>query len=157
MRISWITGSLALVVVGCVGGNPPPIDPSTLPPVQKTENWQGWGPEENLAARVEGRPLSGDQVRSRIVGRVVSGCYPNGDRFSEILGDDGVVRDPRSGEALARYQVQGNRLCFAYPNRQPACYTVSSDARGLYFYRAGGTSLVASTACPIREGTKGLD
>lgn len=151
MRALLSVPAMLMGVAGCMNGGPPPLDPATLPPTEEAEDWDGWSREENMAARVRGRPMQGDTIRQRLVGRVLSGCYPNGDTFSEILGDDGVVRDPRSGEPLAQYQIQADRLCFSYPNRQPACYTVSSDRRGLYFYRSGGFGLVASTACPIRE------
>ncbi|MEM9839329.1 MAG: hypothetical protein AAF830_09265 [Pseudomonadota bacterium] len=134
-----------------MNSSPPPLDPATLPPTEETRDWDGWSKEENLAGRVKGQPMSSSDIERRLIGRVLSGCYPNGDTFSEILGEDGVVRDPRSGDALAQYQIRADQLCFAYPNRPPACYTVSSDRRGLYFYRAGGFGLVASTSCPISE------
>lgn len=114
------------------------------------------GSETGLSARVEGRTLGREAILNRLAGRLLSVCYPNGQMVSEILGNDGVVRDPRNGEALARYRVQADRLCFSYPNRPSNCYTVSADSRGLYFYQGAGADLVASTACPIPQGTQGL-
>jgi len=143
---------LGLISIGllaaCATSGPPPLDPSTLPPTQESENWKDWGPEQNAARGMLGTKMSGDQIRSRLTGRVLSGCFPDGSRFSEILADDGAVLQPQSGEQLATYRVDGDKLCFTYPRQAKACYRVSYDQRGLYFYR-NGSEIAASTVCPI--------
>ncbi|MEM1380869.1 MAG: hypothetical protein AAGH41_09615 [Pseudomonadota bacterium] len=141
--------ALPVLGLGACAGTPPPLDVATLPPTEETKDWDGWGKDENLAARVQGQPMSGDAIKARLTGRVLSGCYASGNAFSEILGNDGVVRAPQTGDPLAKYQIQGDKLCFAYPSQSQQCYTVSADPKGLYFYTAGGFDLVAATACPI--------
>ncbi|MEM1410668.1 MAG: hypothetical protein AAGG79_08010 [Pseudomonadota bacterium] len=136
------------VLIGCAAGGPPPLDRSSLPPVEKTEDWDDWGTTAANPSAGERRQLKGNEIRGRLVGNLLSGCYPAGQNFSEILSDDGKVLDPRDGQELGRYQVRGDRLCFTYPNRSPSCYNVTADEAGLYFSKRG-EGVVASTACPM--------
>ncbi|GGY49288.1 hypothetical protein [Parvularcula lutaonensis] len=146
----------ALALAAC-GGTPVLDDPSTLPPVEETKDWEDWGKEENIARRVEGVPLSGNAITARLVGTELTGCYPSGESFAERLTENGDVVEPGTGRLLAKYKVQNDYLCFQYPNQQPACYTVTDKGGTLYFYTAGGYRLVAASTCPIPPGTRGLD
>ncbi|NRA30677.1 MAG: hypothetical protein HRU11_10500 [Parvularculaceae bacterium] len=119
----------------------------------------GWasGDAPNATPGFEGSRMSGEDIRARLAGRVLSGCFPDGGGFSEILADDGSVRHTQTGEALATYRIEGDRLCFTYPSRPKACYRIFADQRGLYFYQTGDSALSASTVCPIPSGTRGLN
>lgn len=152
--------SLLLLAAGALascGSNPPPMeDTANLPPVEQAQDWENWSKDGNLARRVEGTPLTGEAITARLVGGTLSGCYPSGETFAERLTDNGQVLEAGTGRLLAKYQIQNDYLCFAYPNQQPACYTVTEKAGVLYFYTAGGFRLVAASTCPIPENSKGL-
>lgn len=147
---------LAIAAAGC-GSSPsaPPIDTTNLPPTERTEDWEDWGKDENVQRRVSGTPLAGESISSLLVGQVLSGCYINGESFSERLTDQGTVVMTNDNAAVAQYQVQGNNLCFAYPEQPVACYTVTQYRDGYLFYTAGGYRLVASTVCPIPGDVRG--
>lgn len=147
---------LAVLSACAIGGNPPPLDPSSLPPTVRSPDWSD-DDVPNAQFGFEGTRMSGDQIRARLVGRVLSGCFPDGQGFSEIIADDGSVRHPQTGEALATYRVERDRLCFTYPSRDKTCYRVFYDQRGMFFYQTGSDALSASTVCPIPSGTRGLN
>lgn len=145
-----------VLLAACMGGSPPPIDPTGLPPTERTEDWEDWGPDQNIARRVTGRPILGPLLKSRLEGSTISGCYTNGETFSERLSTDGNVIIAGTGERVAKYKVTEDNLCFQYPDQPVACYTVTEEDGVLYFYTNGGYRLAAATTCPIPPGTKGL-
>jgi hypothetical protein len=139
-----------------MGGGPPPIDTSELPPEEETEDWKDWGPEENARGRISGNVLNESTLRQRLTGQTLSGCYANGEAFSEVLREDGSVLDPSTGQVVAKYGFQSGEICFAYPEQRPACYTVTDYEGDLLFYSSGGFRGVAASTCPIPRGAKGF-
>jgi hypothetical protein len=152
----WKHLPAALLLASC-GGTPPPLNPAELPPVERTEDWEDWNREANLAKRLEGYPLNTAAIEAAFRDKTIQGCYPNGERFAERLGTDGRFYDARTGNALGQYAIQQDQLCFAYPDNRQACFLVSEDDGRFFFYLPGGYRLAAATTCPIPPGTKGLE
>ncbi|NNU16828.1 hypothetical protein HK107_10910 [Parvularcula sp. ZS-1/3] len=148
--------ALPFALAACAGVSGMPVEDDDLPPVQRSENWKDWGREENVARRVSGTPLGTEALKARLVGNVLSGCYPNEQTFSERLTTDGNVIEAGTGKQLAKYAIQSDQLCFQYPNQPVACYTVTEDRDRLLFYSAGGFRLVAATGCPFPKDVKGV-
>lgn len=153
LRLSAL--ALPFALAACAGVSGMPVENNNLPPVEKSENWKDWGREQNIARRVSGEPLGMEALKARLVGNVLSGCYPNGQTFSERLTTDGHVIEAGTGKQLAKYVIQNDELCFQYPNQPVACYSVTEDRGRLLFYSAGGFRLVAATGCPFPKGVKG--
>ncbi|WOI52328.1 hypothetical protein [Parvularcula sp. LCG005] len=138
-----------------IGSNEPP--PETPPPItEPTKDWEDWGPEENQARReaaIEGRRLTTTQIDSAFRGRVMRGCYPNGEQFAEFLDTDGRFYNAADNNAfLGQWGVSEDRLCFKYPATADraeinSCVAVFQTARGFDFYDADLTDKVASTNC----------
>jgi hypothetical protein len=154
-----------LILAGCAqDAKLPPLDPSTLPPVEETRDWEDWGEDRTDVppggridrGQVVGEVLNAAGIRQAVSGTTLNGCYPNGERFAERLAADGVFYDA-SGGASTRlgewYVGEDDTLCFRYPDRQqPACFAVSRSDDGLHFYQPDFSAYVASTRCPMRLG-----
>ncbi len=117
----------------------------------ETPDWEGWGPEEN--AKIPGTRLTTEAIASALQGRVLRGCYPSGEKFAELLADDGRFYDAlKDNTYLGDYAIRNDQLCFAYPNGQTSCFAVVRNGAQYDFYSASSQTLAASTACPSNQG-----
>ena len=60
--------------------------------------------------------MSGDAIRREFSGRALAGLYPNGNRWSETIADDGST-DYRENERhwSGKWWVENREFCFTYP------------------------------------------
>ena len=128
---------------------PPPI-------TEPTKDWEDWGPEENQRAReaaIPGKKMTTAKIDTAFRGRILRGCYPNGERFAENLAPDGRFYDVANSNAyLGQWEVAADKLCFHYPaaNGQAAtsaCFFVFQTGTGFDFYTGDLTDKVATTTC----------
>lgn len=146
------------LMIGCAQRMPtlPNLSSEPLPPVEDTEDWENWGPEVNKqqrAAAIEGDRLTTEQITQAFQGRVMRGCYPNGESFAETLAEDGRFYDSQdNGRLLGTWAARNAQLCFRYPARAQAgepdaCFAVVRVANRYDFYSPDLEQKVASTGC----------
>lgn len=64
------------------------------------------------------RSLSGDQIRTTLVGNTFSG-FEDGESYSEHLNPDGAISGQApSGAYAGRWRISGDQLCFSYAEGQ---------------------------------------
>lgn len=155
-RRFWIAVSGASLLMACASGprlpDPEPIERGEI---ERTDDWKDWGgdaPSVDTAAL--GERLSAKSIDSAFRGRVLRGCYPNGEAFAEYLADDGKFYDAlRDNAELGGWGLTDNKLCFRYPERAAqdlpdSCFVVMRKDSAFDFYTADLSSKVASTNCP---------
>lgn len=147
------------VTSGCAQRTPtlPDVAPDQRAPIEKTEDWENWGPKENKDRReaaIEGTRINADQIMAVFNNKVLRGCYPNGDAFAEFLDDDGKFYDGMKGNAfLGTWAARNAELCFRYPERAEqgaadSCFVVVKASNRYDFYTSDLKQKVASTLCP---------
>ncbi|WP_051881504.1 hypothetical protein [Parvularcula oceani] len=143
----------------------PPLQDETLPPVEQSPDWEGWGEDRTDLppggrigeGDVIGVILDGDEIRAALAGTTLQGCYPNGQTFAERLAADGRFFDAADDRLLGQWSVSEDTLCFSYAEAQQAgaadsCFAVSRLDDDLHFYAPDYSTYVASTRCPMRLG-----
>lgn len=155
--------SFALLVAGCASPSGPHSaqagadDVIIVPQAAMTEDISPPPPEEDrrfqLAQSHGAVMLNDEALLVAFTGRVMRGCYPSGETFAEVLGEDGRFYDVlRNYAVLGSWHVDHNELCFAYPERAAAgkedsCFVVLKAGNGYDFYTKDLGEKVASTKC----------
>lgn len=153
--------SLVAALAACASGAPDiPIasDQRTAEdgPLDQVRDWDDWGPDENRRAReqgIAGNRLDTAEIRALLMGRVLRGCYPNGQRFAEALNNNGVFYDANdNNRELGTYTIEKDQLCFRYPERArqgapDSCFVVFKRGQDLDFYSPDLRAKAASTDC----------
>ncbi len=160
MTHSFLTvGAALLLLTACVQRAPtlPDLPQDQRPVVEKAKDWEDWGPEQNKKKReaaLEGNRLTTEQITAAFKGRVLRGCYPNGEAFAETLAEDGQFYDAmNNNQRLGTWAARNAQLCFRYPERaqqgqSDACFAVLKAGSRYDFYSPDLSQKVASTACP---------
>ena len=152
-----LTGCLALAACSSAPSLPP-ADQERYPAPQETPDWEAWGenrPDQPPTSgrgtggpvQVIGTRLSGEDIRRTLSGQTLNGCYPNGERFSERLDQDGRFYDAQNGQQLGTWSVKSDALCFDYPQQGESCFPVSREGNDLFFYAQDFSGIVAATRC----------
>lgn len=159
MRVqSVLILGLVLGLGACASPSPslPPLPDAERPPIKPSEDWKDWGPEENKKAReseIKGMRLDTAAITQTFRGKVLRGCYPNGERFAETLSSDGKFSDAANKNApLGTWSVTNAQLCFRYPDRAAqgapdSCFAVVRRGDFYDFYTVDLRQRVASTEC----------
>jgi hypothetical protein len=151
MKYSILIGALSiLAIAGCqepYGGHhdgpsqypgPPSTPPQSQKPVQSAE-------------AVE-KEISDQEIRRRLAGKELYGCYANNASFAEFYREDGVLLDmQKNREEVATWSVKNRSVCFIYKEGPSAgqenCYPAKALGEYLNFYNDG--QILASTKCPF--------
>jgi hypothetical protein len=83
-----------------------------------------------IAAANAGEVLSGDRIRSELIGNTVSGTMEGSEggpsSYAEYYDPDGSIRgDGYSGH----WSIEGDTICLAYEGSPRACWQVVMDGR----------------------------
>ena len=160
MRSLALTAAGALALAACSSApSLPPADQETYPEPQQTQDWEAWGEDRPdtppTSGRGNGQPvqiigtrLSGEEIRRALSGRVLNGCYGNGERFAERLSENGRFYDVNDNDReLGTWSVKNDALCFDYPQQGESCFPVSREGNDLFFYAQDFSGIVAATRC----------
>jgi hypothetical protein len=67
-----------------------------------------------LSTTAFAQSLSGNQIRERLVGNIISGV-DKGECFSQVLNPDGsIAAQSPSGTYWGRWNISGNKICLSY-------------------------------------------
>jgi hypothetical protein len=67
-----------------------------------------------LTAAASAQSLSGDQIRTTLIGNTFSG-FADGETYSEHLNADGTISGHSpSGAYAGRWRISGDQICFSY-------------------------------------------
>ncbi|MGV6820879.1 MAG: hypothetical protein ACWA5T_10345 [Parvularcula sp.] len=156
MRFVAAAVTVSLLAACATGQRLPDPEPVDQSKIEKTEDWKDWGPEQNAKKReaaIAGTRQSASEVKSVFAGRVLRGCYPNGQTFAEYLATDGKFYDAaNNNKELGAWGMKQDLLCFRYPERAAqnlpdSCFAIFKNAAGYDFYTEDLSSKVASTTC----------
>ncbi len=73
------------------------------------------------------KPLSGSEIQSQMFGRLLSGDYPNGERWAERFNYDGSSDYSENGNVRrGKMTLTGNVLCFSYDTEKDSggCFEI---------------------------------
>jgi hypothetical protein len=92
-----------------------------------------------LPIRRQGGPLTGAEIKELVSGNTIKGT-----KFSEYYAPNGSIRGQEIEDAggdeeyLGTWQIDGDRLCVAFPSHSyTGCVSISSQQGGMYDFAEG--------------------
>jgi hypothetical protein len=103
-----------------------------------------------LSTTAFAQSLSGDQIRTTLVGNTFSGVA-DGESYSEHLNPDGTIsgRSP-SGAYAGKGRISGNEICFSYVEGKRDAKWDCTEVK----LRAGRVIWDDKTSAKLSEGTR---
>ncbi|MEM6648781.1 MAG: hypothetical protein AAF603_00865 [Pseudomonadota bacterium] len=130
-----------------------PIEPQDISPVEAVkEDPLGEGKQQKAVA-LGGKLLTTQDIEEAFRGRILRGCYPNGESFAQTLVEDGRFYDVnQNNRFMGTWAGRNAQLCFRYEERVQAgepdvCFAVLKVQNEYDFYTSDLNRKVASTRC----------
>ncbi|MEM9989692.1 MAG: hypothetical protein AAF723_09265 [Pseudomonadota bacterium] len=127
-----------------------PIEPQDISPVEAVKEDPLREGHQQKAAALGGKLLTTQDIEKAFRGRILRGCYPNGDSFAQTLAEDGRFYDVNVSHAYqGLWMVRDAQICFDYnePDPSESCFAVLKVDRIYDFYTTDLNMKVASTRC----------
>jgi hypothetical protein len=92
------------------------------------------------AAFASAQSLTGDSIKSRIIGNTIGGGMADNTRFTEYYAVDGEIRgaDGAGKPYRGKWSVDGDRMCFQYGEDRPGCFELRLTGTVVEFYTEAG-------------------